>query len=119
MVGRKEDFALERQRAGNMQQVNGPRSKPFGVCHREIGCSKDDRIQVQRDVQQGAAGQEAFEPVQRGIPPVRSQLPLAAWQRAAFVERALEDRIWLTGCLSNQLIGIRLLRARLYLALRG
>jgi hypothetical protein len=32
-----EDFAVEHQRGGHVQQINGPRAEPFGVRQRKLG----------------------------------------------------------------------------------
>ena len=76
-----------------MQKIDGPRSKPLGVPACQIGRPPDYRVELQRNVQQGAPGKEAFEPVKRGVPLARNLLPRARWQRPAFVKCALQDRI--------------------------
>jgi len=76
-----------------MQKINSPGSKSFSVGSCKLGCSTDDRVQVHRNVQQGAPVKETFEPVQSRIPLARNMLPRARWQGAALVECALQDRI--------------------------
>jgi hypothetical protein len=76
-----------------VQQINGPRSESFGVRGCKLDRLTDDCVQVQRNVQQGAPRKGAFDPVKRSVLLARNMLPRARWQRAAFVECALEDRI--------------------------
>ena len=76
-VRRQEMFAFKRERTGHMKQVNGPGSESFRVGRGEVHGTSDNGVHVQRHVEQGATGEEMFEPGQCGIAFARDGLAFA------------------------------------------
>ena len=72
-VGGEETTTFQSQRAGDMQQINGPRAQPFGTSGGKEESASDGGIHIQRHFQQRASRYESLQPlagcrIQRGQP---------------------------------------------------
>lgn len=66
-ISREKEFALKRESASDVQEIDGTRPGSFGVRGRELRCASDGGFGVYRHFQQRAAGNEMIKACQCGI----------------------------------------------------
>jgi hypothetical protein len=67
VVCREKNFTLQNERAGHMEQINGPRSQAFRVRIGQLARARQGFIQLDRHLEKGATSDKMFEPGERGI----------------------------------------------------
>ena len=92
-ICRQEEFAFERQRGGDVKQVNGACAHLFGVRRGKVCGAGESGIHVQCHIEQGAAGNQMFETCQRRITFVCDELTGAGRNGTALMKGALQDGI--------------------------
>jgi len=92
-VGGEEQFTFQRQRAGDVKQVDGARAQSFGMGRGKVHGTRYGSAYVQCHFQQGATGEEMFKPREGSVTFAGHVLTCAGRDRAALMKGALKDGV--------------------------
>ena len=89
-VRREEQLAFERERPGNVKQVDGARPQTFGMDRGKVCGAGAGGVHVQSHVEQRTTSDQMFESCQRGVAFARDVLAFSGGDRAALMKGALQ-----------------------------
>jgi hypothetical protein len=95
VVRRQEELTFERERAGDVKQIDGSDSHLFGVRGRELVCAGNGGVQINNGVDQCALQEQMFKASQCRVSLPRDVLARAGSDCPALMECAL------TNCIAN------------------